>query len=98
MSPVKQGKFVEFIFPAKGYFSETYKSQKINPIIPTPYVTLGIIQIKVKTLSTNFQWVVKNRICTISISGFNLTQMLGVCVRSKCLKKLNFDLLTTPLR
>ena len=51
---VKQGKFVEFISPAKGYFRETYKSQNINPISPTPKFTLGIIQIKVKSLSTRF--------------------------------------------
>ena len=31
---VKQGKFVEFISQAKGYFKETYKSQNINPISP----------------------------------------------------------------
>ena len=31
---VKQGKFVEFISPAKGYFREIYKSQNINPISP----------------------------------------------------------------
>ena len=31
---VKQGKFVEFISPAKDYFRETYKSQNINPISP----------------------------------------------------------------
>ena len=42
---VKQGKFVEFISPRKGYFRETYKSQNINPISPTPKFTLGIIQI-----------------------------------------------------
>ena len=52
---VKKGKFVEFIFPAKGYFRETYKSQNINTISPTPKFTLGIIQIKVKSLSTSFQ-------------------------------------------
>ena len=52
---VKQGKFIEFIFPAKGYFRETYKSQNINPISPAPNFTLGIIQIKVKSLSTSFQ-------------------------------------------
>ena len=52
---VKQGKFVEFISPAKGYFRETYKSQNINTISPTPKFTLGIIQIKVKRLSTSFQ-------------------------------------------
>ena len=40
MSPgktdVKQGKFVKFISPAKGYSRETYKLQNINPISPTP--------------------------------------------------------------
>ena len=56
---VKQGKFVEFISPAKGYFRETYRSQNINPISPTPKFTLGIIQIKVKRLSTSFQCLVK---------------------------------------
>ena len=59
MSPgkteVKQGKFVEFISPAKGYFRETYDAQSMNPISPTPKFTLGIIQIKVKSLSTSFQ-------------------------------------------
>ena len=39
---VKQGKFVEFISPAKGYFRETYKSKNINPISPTPKFTLKI--------------------------------------------------------
>ena len=39
---VKQGKFVKFIFLAKGFFRETYKSQNINPISPTPTFTLGI--------------------------------------------------------
>ena len=47
MSPgkteAKQGKFVEFLSPAKGYVKETYKSQNINPISPTPKFTLGII-------------------------------------------------------
>ena len=52
---VKQGKFVEYIFPTKGYFRETNKSQNINPISPTPKFTFGIIQIKVKSLSTSFQ-------------------------------------------
>ena len=63
MSPgkteVKQGNFVEFISPVKGYFRETYKSQNINPISPTHKLTLGIIQIKVKCLSTSFQWLVQ---------------------------------------
>ena len=47
---VKQGKFVEYIFQAKGYFRETNKSENINPISPTPEFTFGIIQIKVKSL------------------------------------------------
>ena len=58
MSPckteVKKGKFVEYIFPAKGYFRETNKSQNINPISPTPKFTFGIIQIKVKTYQLVF--------------------------------------------
>ena len=61
MSPgkteVKQGIFIEYIFPAKGYFRETNKSQNINPISPTP-----IIQIKVKSLLTSFQWLVQYKI------------------------------------
>ena len=32
---VKQGKFVQYIFPAKGYFRETNKSQNINPVSAT---------------------------------------------------------------
>ena len=63
MSPgkteVQQGKF---IYLEKGYFRETYKSQNINPISPTPKFTLGIIQIKIKSLSTNFYWLVQYKI------------------------------------
>ena len=51
---VKQGK-VQFISPAKGYFRETYKSENIKHFSPTPRFTLGVIQIKVKSLSTSFQ-------------------------------------------
>ena len=51
---VKQGKFVEYIFPAKDYFRETNKSQNINPISPTPKFTFGIIQINVKTYQLVF--------------------------------------------
>ena len=40
---VNQGKFVEFISRAKGYFRETYKWRNINPISQTPKFTLGII-------------------------------------------------------
>ena len=53
---VKQGKCVVFISPAKGY---SYKSQNINPISLTPKFTLGIIPIKVKSLSTSFQCLVQ---------------------------------------
>ena len=59
---VKQGKFVEYIFLANGYFRETNKSQNINPISPTPKFTFGIIQIKVKSLSASFQWLVQYKI------------------------------------
>ena len=59
---VKQGKFVEYIFLAKGYFRETNISQIINPISPTPEFTFGIIQIKVKSLSISFQWLVQFKI------------------------------------
>ena len=59
---VKQGKFVEYIFPVKCYFRETNKSQNINPISPTPKFTFGIIQIKVKSLSTSFQLLVQYKI------------------------------------
>ena len=48
---VKQNKFVEYISPAKGYFRETYKSQNIKHISPTPNFTLDIIQIEVKSIS-----------------------------------------------
>ena len=47
---VKQGKFVKFISPVKVFLRETYKSQNINPISPTPKFTLVIKQIKVKSL------------------------------------------------
>ena len=59
---VKQGKFVKYIFPTKGYFRETNKSQNINLISPTPKFTFGIIQIKAKSLSTSFQWLVQYKI------------------------------------
>ena len=59
---VKQGKFVGYIFPTKGYFGEANKSQNINPISPTHKFIFGIIQIKVKSLSTSFQWLVQYKI------------------------------------
>ena len=80
MSPgkteVKQGKFVGYIFPGKGYFRETNQSQNINPISPAPRFTFGITQIKVKSLSTSFQWLVQYKIylsLQISIYDFDLT-------------------------
>ena len=69
MSPgkteVKQGKFVEYISPAKGYFRETNQSENINPISPNPKFTFDIIQITVKSLSTSFQWLGQ---CKINLS------------------------------
>ena len=67
---VKQGKFVEYIFPAKGNFRETNKSQNINPISPTPKFTFGIIQIKVKSLSTSFQVIssIQNKLICLSLT------------------------------
>ena len=56
---VKQGKSVECVSPVKSYFRESYKSQNINPISPTPKFTLGIIQIKVNSISTSFQCLVQ---------------------------------------
>ena len=57
---VKQGKLVKCISPAKGHFrKKTYKSQNINLISPTPKFTLGIIQIKVKSLLASCQWLVQ---------------------------------------
>ena len=54
MSPgkteVKHGKLTT----AKGYLIETYKSQNMNPISPTPKFTLGIIQIKQLVFSGKF--------------------------------------------
>ena len=94
MSPgntdIKQGKFVEFISPAKGYFREMYKSQNINPIFPTPKFTLGIIQIifQVQVLSS-----IKNKLIS-TISTFQPDpEVRGVCVKSKFLL-LPFYLLT----
>ena len=55
---VKQGKFVEFISPAKDYFRET-QITKHKSHFPAPKFSLGIIQIKVKRLLTSFQYLVK---------------------------------------
>ena len=75
---VKQGKFVEYIFSAKGYFRETNKSQIINPISPTPKFTFGIIQIKVKNLSTISQWLVQYKI-NLSVWLRPDLEVRGVC-------------------
>ena len=56
---VKHGKFVKFISLAKDYFRENNKSQSINSIFRTLKFTFGIIQIKVKRLSTSFKCLVK---------------------------------------
>ena len=75
---VKQGKFVKYIFSVKGYFRETIKSQNINPIPPTPKFTFGIIQIKVKSLSTSFQWLVQYKI-NLSVWLRPDLEVRGVC-------------------
>ena len=51
---VKRGKFVEYIFPGKGYFRETNKSQNINPIYPTPKFTFGIIRSRLEAYQLVF--------------------------------------------
>ena len=75
---VKQGKFVEYIFPAKGYFRDANKSQTINPISPSPKFTFAIIQIKVKSLSTSFQWLVQYKI-NLSVWLRPGLEVRGVC-------------------
>ena len=72
---VKQVKFVEYILPAKGYFRETNKSQNINPISK---FTFGIMQIKVKSLSTSFQWLVQYKI-NLSVWLRPDLEVRGVC-------------------
>ena len=57
-----KNKLLNIFSGAKGSFRETNKSQNINPISPTPKFTFGIIQIKVKNLSTSFQWLVQYKI------------------------------------
>ena len=52
-----QPKFVEFLSVAKGYL-EKRKSRNINPISPTKF-TFGFMQIKGKSVSTSFQWLVQ---------------------------------------
>ena len=44
--------------------------RNINPISPTSKFNFGIIQIKVKSLSTSFQWLVQYK---INLSDFDLT-------------------------
>ena len=75
---VKQGKLVKYILPTKGYLRETNKSQNINPISPTPKFTFGIIQIKVKSLSTSFQWLVQYKI-NLSVGLRSDLEVRGVC-------------------
>ena len=63
MSPgkteVKQGNSSNLYPPAKVYFRETYKSQNINHISPTPKFNMGTIEIIVEILSTIFQCLVQ---------------------------------------
>ena len=55
---VKQGNLLNIFFRRR----ETNKSQNKNSISPTPKFTFGIIQIKVKSLSTSFQRLVQYKI------------------------------------
>ena len=75
---VKPRKFVEYIFLAKGFFRETNKSQNINPISPTTKFTFGIIQIKVKSLSTSFQWLAQYKI-NLSVWLWSDLKVRGLC-------------------
>ena len=73
--------FVKFISPAKGYFRESYKSQNINPISATPKLTLDIIQIKVKSLSTSSIKInLSVQFQYLTITQPNLTQRSELCV------------------
>ena len=45
--------------PGKGFKRKTYNSQNINPIYLTPKFTMGIMQIKAKSLSSSVQWLVQ---------------------------------------
>ena len=51
---VKQGKFVEYIFPEKGYLRETNKSQNINSISLTPKFTLVSYRSRLKVYQLVF--------------------------------------------
>ena len=84
---VKQGKFVEFISPAKGYFRETSQSQNLNPISPTSKFTLGIMQIIVKCLSASFQCLVKKKKINISVQFQYLAFQPHPEVRGVCMEK-----------
>ena len=82
MSPAKteakQGKFVEFISPAKVYFREN-----TNSICPTPKFTLVIIQIKVKSLSS-FLHLVQLKLNLSEVNTFNIRLQPDPEVRGVC--------------
>ena len=71
-------KICQIYFPSEGLFRETNKSQNIIPISPTPKFTFGIIQIKVKSLSTSFQWLVQYKI-NLSVWLRPDLEVRGVC-------------------
>ena len=76
---VKQGKFVECISPAKGYYRETYKSQNLNPISQTLKFNLRMGRV----CEQNFWY---------HVAAFFIPFRL-ICNIS-CSEKLNFYLLT----
>ena len=59
---VKQGKFVKYISRQRDILEKLINHKNINPFSPTPKFTFSIIQIKVKSLSTSFQWLVQYKI------------------------------------
>ena len=80
MAEVQQGKFVEFISPAKVILDERAK-QNISPISPTPKLNLGIVQILIKNLQTILVLSsIKILICTIPISDHSFPPRGQECV------------------
>ena len=78
---IKQGNFVKFISPAKGYLRETYKSQNINSISSTPICSPWV---SYKSKFTSFQCLVH-----LSVQFQYLTlpdsEVRGVCKVKVCL-------------
>ena len=79
---VKQGRFIEFKSPTKGYFRETCEPQNINPISLTPKFTFGVIQIIIKACQLFLVLIsIKN---TLFVQFQYLTFPMDPEVRSMC--------------